>query len=46
MWYNIICENFVDLVINEKKICFFICENLIDLVINGKKNIFFFELYN
>lgn len=38
MWYNIICENSVDLATNEKKkTCFFICENSIDLATNGKK---------
>lgn len=41
MWYNIICENSVDLATNEKKTCFFICENSIDLATNGKKTYFF-----
>lgn len=44
MWYNIICENSVDLATNEKKTCFFICENSIDLATNEKKTILFLEL--
>lgn len=46
MWYNIICENSVDLATNGEKNMLFICENSIDLATNGKKTILFLELYN